>query len=114
MASGAEGVAVTERPMPQVAGMVPPPASHGPGSAPRRDGAPAPAPDDAGLSADPIRVLIADDHALFRRGLEMVLEEEDGIELVGQASDGAEAVQMATETVPDVILMDIRMPKTTG
>jgi DNA-binding NarL/FixJ family response regulator len=63
---------------------------------------------------DPIRVLIADDHALFRRGLEMVLEEEDGIELVGQASDGAEAVQMAIETVPDVVLMDIRMPKTTG
>jgi DNA-binding NarL/FixJ family response regulator len=65
--------------------------------------------------ADPIRVLIADDHALFRRGLEMVLNEEDGIELIGrQASDGAEAVQIASETVPDVVLMDIRMPKTTG
>ena len=64
--------------------------------------------------ADPIRVLIADDHALFRRGLEMVLAEEDGIELVGQASDGAEAVQIASEAVPDVVLMDIRMPKTTG
>ena len=63
---------------------------------------------------DPIRVLIADDHALFRRGLEMVLAEEDGIELVGQASDGAEAVQIAIEAVPDVVLMDIRMPKTTG
>jgi DNA-binding NarL/FixJ family response regulator len=63
---------------------------------------------------EPIRVLIADDHALFRRGLEMVLAEEPGIELVGQASDGAEAVQMAGEAVPDVVLMDIRMPKTTG
>ena len=57
-------------------------------------------------------MLIADDHALFRRGLEMVLKEEDGIELVGQASDGAEAVQIAGEAVPDVVLMDIRMPKT--
>jgi len=64
--------------------------------------------------AEPIRVLIADDHALFRHGLEMVLNEEDGIELVGQASDGAEAVQIFSEAVPDVVLMDIRMPKTTG
>jgi DNA-binding NarL/FixJ family response regulator len=63
---------------------------------------------------DPIRVLIADDHALFRRGLEMVLKKEPGIELVGQASDGAEAVQMAGEALPDVVLMDIRMPKMTG
>jgi two-component system NarL family response regulator len=66
------------------------------------------------VTGDAIRVLIADDHALFRRGLEMVLEEEDGIELVGQASDGAEAVQIAGEAVPDIVLMDIRMPKTTG
>jgi DNA-binding NarL/FixJ family response regulator len=65
-------------------------------------------------AAEPIRTLIVDDHALFRRGLEMVLAEEDGIELVGQASDGAEAVQIASEAVPDVVLMDIRMPKTTG
>ena len=63
---------------------------------------------------DPIRVLIADDHALFRRGLEMVLGEDAGIELVGQASDGAEAVQLAGEALPDVVLMDIRMPKITG
>jgi len=68
----------------------------------------------ARAGVDPIRVLIADDHALFRRGLEMVLKEEDGIELAGQASDGAEAVQMAGETLPDVVLMDIRMPKITG
>ena len=61
---------------------------------------------DSGERAEPIRVLIADDHALFRRGLEMVLEEEDDIELVGQASDGA--------SLPDVVLMDIRMPKTSG
>ena len=69
-----------------------------------------------GARADvvPIRVLIADDHALFRRGLEMVLKEEPGIELVGQASDGPEAVRMAGEALPDVVLMDIRMPKING
>src|SRR6266849_601435 len=60
---------------------------------------------------EPIRVLIADDHALFRRGLEMVLEEEDDIDLVGQASDGTEAVTVAGESLPDVVLMDIRMLK---
>jgi two-component system NarL family response regulator len=63
---------------------------------------------------EPIRVLIADDHALFRRGLEMVLDEEDDIDLVGQASDGTEAVAVAGESLPDVVLMDIRMPKVSG
>jgi two-component system NarL family response regulator len=63
---------------------------------------------------EPIRVLIADDHALFRRGLEMVLDEEQGIELVGQASDGAEAVAKAGASLPDVVLMDIRMPRISG
>ncbi len=63
---------------------------------------------------DPIRVLIADDHALFRRGLEMVLAEEDDIDIVGQASDGTEAVAVAGESLPDVVLMDIRMPKSSG
>jgi DNA-binding NarL/FixJ family response regulator len=63
---------------------------------------------------DPIRVLLADDHTLFRRGLEMVLKEEPGIELVGQASDGVEAVQLVAEALPDVVLMDIRMPQMTG
>jgi two-component system NarL family response regulator len=63
---------------------------------------------------EPIRVLIVDDHALFRRGLEMVLDEENDIELVGQASDGAEATQRAAQSLPDVVLMDIRMPKSSG
>jgi len=68
----------------------------------------------SGKAPEPIRVLIADDHALFRRGLEMVLDEEQDIELVGQASDGTEAVARAGESLPDVVLMDIRMPKTSG
>ena len=70
--------------------------------------------DDARGVLDPIRVLIVDDHALFRRGLEMVLAEETDIELVGEASDGAEAVERAGEALPDVVLMDIRMPKSSG
>ena len=63
---------------------------------------------------DPIRVLIVDDHALFRRGLQMVLEGETDIEVVGEASDGAEAVKKAEESTPDVVLMDVRMPKRSG
>ena len=69
---------------------------------------------ERGPGTDPIRVLIADDHALVRRSLETVLQGEQGLELVGQASDGQEAVQIAGEVVPDVVLMDIRMPKITG
>ncbi|MDX6744585.1 response regulator transcription factor [Actinocorallia sp. A-T 12471] len=63
---------------------------------------------------DPIRVLIVDDHALFRRGLEMVLSGEDGIEVVGEGGDGLEAVDKARDLLPDVILMDIRMPRRGG
>jgi DNA-binding NarL/FixJ family response regulator len=69
---------------------------------------------DVQRGRDPIRVLIVDDHALFRRGLEMVLAEEADIELVGEASDGAEAVEKADEALPDVVLMDIRMPRSSG
>ena len=65
-------------------------------------------------AGDPIRVLVVDDHALFRRGLEMVLAQEPDIEVVGEASDGAEAVEKAAETLPDIVLMDVRMPKRSG
>jgi len=63
---------------------------------------------------DPIRVLITDDHVLFRRGLQMVLEQEPDIEVVAEASDASEAVARATETTPDIVLMDVRMPRGTG
>ena len=72
-------------------------------------------PDNApGGATDAIRVLVVDDHALFRRGLQMVLEQETDIDVVGEASDGAEALEKAIETVPDIVLMDVRMPKRGG
>jgi two-component system NarL family response regulator len=64
--------------------------------------------------ANPIRVMVVDDHALFRRGLEMVLALEQDIEVVGEAADGSEAVAMAVEMAPDIVLMDVRMPRRGG
>lgn len=66
------------------------------------------------LPVEPIRVLVVDDHALFRRGLQMVLEQEPDIEVVGEAGDGGEAVQVAADSTPDIVLMDVRMPKRGG
>ena len=63
---------------------------------------------------DGVRVLICDDHAVFRRGLMLVLEMADGIEVVGEAADGVEAVDLALELAPDVVLMDVRMPRRDG
>ncbi|MCW2666978.1 MAG: two component transcriptional regulator, LuxR family [Frankiales bacterium] len=77
---------------------------------PTPDAAPSPVP----VSVEPIRVLVVDDHALFRRGLQMVLEQEPDIEVVGEASDGSEAVQKSADTLPDIVLMDVRMPKRGG
>jgi two-component system NarL family response regulator len=60
------------------------------------------------------RVLIVDDHALFRRGLQMVLDAEEDIEVVGEAADGQQALERAEELMPDVVLMDVRMPRRSG
>jgi len=61
-----------------------------------------------------IRLLIADDQALVRSGLRMLVDSADDIAIVGEAANGATAVEMAHELVPDVVLMDIRMPEMDG
>jgi DNA-binding NarL/FixJ family response regulator len=61
-----------------------------------------------------IRVLIADDHPLMRKGLTDILQDVDGIEVVGAAEDGAAAVALAYAVQPDIVLMDISMPGMDG
>src|SRR5579884_2868843 len=65
-------------------------------------------------SNDTIRVLIADDQALIREGLEMLLSLSPGIEVAGTAANGDEAVALVGEREPDVVLMDLRMPRCDG
>lgn len=69
---------------------------------------------DAGTSREIIRVLVADDQALFRRGLFVVLGTEADIEVVAEAENGEEAVARAADQAPDVVLMDVRMPRVSG
>jgi DNA-binding NarL/FixJ family response regulator len=66
------------------------------------------------ISGRPVRVLLADDQPLLRTGFRMVLGAEDGLDIVGEAGDGVEAVDLARRLQPDVVLMDIRMPRMDG
>ena len=61
-----------------------------------------------------LRVLIADDHAIVRAGIRLLLDSQEGIEIVGEAKDGAEAVAKTRELSPDVVLMDVAMPGLSG
>jgi RNA polymerase sigma factor (sigma-70 family) len=63
---------------------------------------------------NPIRLLLADDHTLFRKGLASLLEKEPGFEVIGEAQDGAEAIRKAQADKPDLVLMDIHMPGVNG
>ncbi|GAA1254576.1 LuxR family two component transcriptional regulator [Oryzihumus leptocrescens] len=65
-------------------------------------------------SGEAIRVLVVDDHVLYRRGLELVLGQEADIDIVGEAGDGHEAIRRTEELLPDVVLMDVRMPRRSG
>ena len=62
----------------------------------------------------PIKVLVVDDHALFRRGITAVLANRENLEVVGEASDGLEAIEKAEAIVPDIIVMDLNMPHCSG
>jgi YesN/AraC family two-component response regulator len=61
-----------------------------------------------------IRILVCDDHAVVREGLRTFLHLQEGIEVVGEAADGSEAVEEAGRLSPDVVLMDLVMPKLDG
>ena len=61
-----------------------------------------------------IRIVIADDHTIFRQGLRMLLAQEDDMEVVGEAADGIEALELAKKHKPDIILLDIAMPAMDG
>jgi len=61
-----------------------------------------------------INVLLAEDHVITRQGIRRLIEDEKGVKVIGEASDGEEAVQMTTDLKPDIIIMDIAMPKLNG
>jgi two-component system nitrate/nitrite response regulator NarL len=65
-------------------------------------------------SKQPIRILIADDHPIFRDGLRKLLTSDDNITIVGEASNGQEAIQLLSKLKPDILLLDLRMPDKDG
>src|SRR5580658_2918989 len=62
----------------------------------------------------PIRVLVADDHAIFRDGLRKLLDSDDDITIVGEAQNGTECIRLITKLKPDILLLDLRMPDKDG
>ena len=63
---------------------------------------------------DTVKVLVVDDHTLFRRGIAAVLANQESLEVVGEALDGLEAIEKTKEIAPDVVLMDLNMPRCSG
>ena len=66
------------------------------------------------MDTQPIRIVIADDHAIFRDGLRRLLATQEDFQVVGEASDGKEAIAFATDLRPDVLLLDLAMPRVPG
>jgi len=71
-------------------------------------------PEEGGAEEKPIRILICDDHTVVRHGLKSLIEIKPGLELAGEATDGVEAVEMARKLKPDVIIIDLVMPRKDG
>lgn len=72
------------------------------------------APAPAGEAAQPVRIVVVDDHTLFRRGIIALLQREPGFEVVGEAADGIEGVRRVAELRPDIVLLDLHMPGVSG
>ena len=70
--------------------------------------------DAARREAEPLRVLVADDHPLFRRGVARTVQRRAGLELVAEAADGRQALELIDALQPDVAVLDLRMPRLTG
>jgi len=66
------------------------------------------------MSNAPVKIVIADDHPIFRDGLRRLLEAEPGLQVVGEAADGEEAVALAAQLLPDILLLDLAMPRVPG
>lgn len=66
------------------------------------------------MSPKPISILLAEDHALVRQGVRLILDAEPGLEVVAEAGDGAEAVALARQVEPDLAVLDVAMPRMTG
>jgi DNA-binding NarL/FixJ family response regulator len=69
---------------------------------------------EAALQASPVRVLLADDHAMVRQGLRSLLDGYGDVSVIGEAADGDEVIQLARSLQPDVVVMDVNMPGTDG
>jgi NarL family two-component system response regulator LiaR len=65
-------------------------------------------------ASDPVKVVLADDHELVRRGIKTMLESESDIEVVGEASDGTQVLELVEQLFPDVVVVDVVMPKMDG
>src|SRR6266576_4017195 len=70
--------------------------------------------DDVGVAAAPIRIVVADDHPVVRFGVKNMLENEPGFEVVGEAEDGEVAITDTLELEPDILLLDLAMPRLPG
>src|SRR5438270_14043694 len=70
--------------------------------------------DDVGVAAAPIRIVVADDHPVVRFGVKNMLENEPGFEVVGEAEDGDVAITQTLELEPDILLLDLAMPRLPG